>query len=240
MSVRTMFDAVDITNLPTDVALTLGYVDGRETAGHYDRVRAARPHAKVVPVTVTGATLNAVVGDVETGDMNPASGAAWAHRKVAAAQHPTLYCNVSTWPSVRAEVQKIGLAGRVFYLIAHYDGIATIPAGAIGKQFTDHALGKSLDESVIAAHWPGVDPDPVRAPHLKLRSENRGYAWLVWSGTPGARQYDFYQDGVLIGVTETGQHITGPHRLHGRHVFRILAVGPGVHVWSNAVTVDFP
>jgi hypothetical protein len=236
---RRMYDAVDIDNLPLDVALTLGYVDGRDTAGHYDRVRRARPQARVIAVTVTGATLDAVMGDVETGDMTPVSGAGWARRMLAAGRHPTLYMNASTWPAVRAEVQKAGVAGRVSYFVADYDGVAEIPPGAIGKQFTDRALGKTLDESVVAAHWPGVDADVAAAPVIVKVDQNRGYATLHWTRTPGATSYDVYEDGVLVAIHTAGHHTTGPRRQHGARTFRVLALGPDLRVWSKPVLVQF-
>jgi hypothetical protein len=235
---RTMYDAVNIANLPNDATLLAGYVDGRDTTGHYQRVRAAHPHARVVRITVTGATLDAEVGDIELGDMTPHSGAAWAARKIAAGQHPTLYCNASTWPTVKAEVRKAGISGLVSYWIADYDRDPTIPAGAIAKQFTNH--GGFLDESVVADHWPGVDPPAATRPELRLVAQNRGHATLSWSQTPGAVEYGFYQDGELIALHTAGRHTTGPRRLHGRHEFRVLALGPGVRVWSNTERVHFP
>jgi hypothetical protein len=238
---RVMYDAVTIENLPADATLLAAYVDGRNTTGHFERVRAAHPHTKIVRITVTGGTLDAEVGDIEAGDMHPQSGAAWAARKIAAGHHATLYCSESVWPSVKAEVQKAGIAGRVSYWIANYNKDPTIPTGAIAKQFTDRALGKSLDQSSVAAHWPGVDPEIGSSPVLTLLAENRGYATLTWTQTFGATSYDFFQDGVLMAVHTAGKHTTGPHRLHGKHEFRVLALGPaGLRVWSNTVVVPFP
>jgi len=238
---RTMYDAVNIANLPADATLLAGYVDGRDTTGHFARVRTAHPQTRVLRITVTGGTLDAEIGDIEVGDMTPHSGAAWAARKIAAGQHPTLYCNASTWPSVKAEVQKAGIAGRISYWIADYDGDPTIPAGAVAKQFTDRALGRSLDQSIVAAHWPGVDADIALAPVLTLAAENRGHATFTWTQAQGATSYDFFQDGELVAVHTAGRHTTGPNRLHGEHEFRVLALGPkGLRVFSNTVVVPFP
>jgi hypothetical protein len=238
---RTMFDAVNIASLPADATMLAGYVDGRNTTGHFERLKAAHPHVQCVRITVTGGTLDAEVGDIETGDMSPHSGAAWAARKIAAGHHPTLYCNTSTWPRVRAEVQKIGIAGRLSYWVAQYDGDPTIPAGAIAKQFTDKALGRSLDQSIVAAHWPGVDADVDPTPELTVAAVNRGHATFTWTQMPGATSYDFFQDGELMAVHTAGKHTTGPDRLHGEHTFRVLALGPhGLRVFSNTQVVTFP
>ena len=205
---RTMYDSVTVSALPTDGDLYLGYVDGIRTHDNYNEVRARFPHATIVKCTVTGGTLDAQFGDIENGDMSPASGAAWAKRKVDAGQHPTLYMSLSVWPSVQLEVAKLGITGKVSYVVACYDNKPVIPAGAVGKQFIDHGPhGENYDISVIADYWPGVDPTPAPRPathplprwyRLPLRQGIRGWrvyalkrrlaklgylrgTWLAWS-----------------------------------------------------------
>ncbi|HEV2346099.1 MAG TPA: hypothetical protein VGS97_18510, partial [Actinocrinis sp.] len=54
--------------------------------------------------------------------------------------------------------------------VAGYDGIAEIPAGAIGKQYADNtALGQPWDLSVVADYWPGVDQAPADPPNPTVR-----------------------------------------------------------------------
>jgi len=162
MTTRTMYDAVTLADVPTRSPQMIGcYRDG--AYANVDEARTRFPHARLVVITVTGNTLAAHVVDVERGDCSPEGGAAWAHRKVAAGQHPTIYCNSSTWPAVRSAVHALGLDGRVSYWIAEYDNRAIIPAGAVAKQYIgDHAPG--YDESIVAAYWPGVDPAPTPTP----------------------------------------------------------------------------
>lgn len=160
---RRLFDAVTVQNIPHDAQMVAGYVDG-----HYQTVKYLEehfPHARIVRITVTGNTLDAHVADVEPGDLTPQSGARWALRKVQAGQHPTLYCNTSTLPSVLRAVHTLGInPDDVSYWVAQYDGDPTIPhtngAHIVAKQFTDRSHGRSLDESVVADYWPGVDPAP--------------------------------------------------------------------------------
>jgi hypothetical protein len=154
-----MYDSTTASDLPAGAPMLLAYVDGIDTHNNYNEVRALHPNALIVKCTVTGGTLDAQVGDIESGDMTPQSGAGWAHRKVAAGQHPTLYMNESTWPAVKAAVHAVGLDGKVSYLVAHYDDRPVIPAGAIGKQYIDHGPhGEHYDVSIVADYWPGVDP----------------------------------------------------------------------------------
>lgn len=161
---RTMYDSVSASSLPSNARMVAGYVDGL-----YRNVAALRtrfPKATLVRITVTGGTLDAHVADVERGDLSPQSGAAWAQRKHHAGQHGTLYCSTSVRSAVETECRKLGLVlGRDYSIWqAQYDGRADIPAGAVAKQYLgDHPNGHggTYDASVVADHWPGVDPDPA-------------------------------------------------------------------------------
>jgi hypothetical protein len=90
-----------------------------------------------------------------------------------------------------------------------------------------------------------TDPDPIdwtrvlaTPPRIYKIDVNRGYATLHWTATVGAAWYYVYQDGVLVGRHTASQHTTG--KLHGRHVFRVLAVGPNLREWSEAEPVTLP
>ena len=169
---RLMYDAVTESNIPANATMVAGYVDG-----HYaniDRVRARFPHARIVTITPHGIN-DAEVADVETGDLTPAQGAEWARKKVAAGKTPTLYCNLSTWPAVQQAVHAAGLDHKVQYWIAKYDGVAQIPAGAIAKQYRSTS---TLDYSVVADYWPGVDPAPAPTPTPTPTPVNHHYVTL--------------------------------------------------------------
>ena len=157
-ALRTMYDAVTVANIPADAALVAGYIDG-----HYVTVPELHkrfPHALIVTITVLGGTAAAHVVDCEAGDCTPASAAAWAKLRHDHGAHPTIYCSASVVPTVIAACLTHGLVLHTHYelWVAHYDGKPALEAGGIAKQFTDEALGRSLDESVVAPHWPGVDP----------------------------------------------------------------------------------
>lgn len=191
---RTMYDSVTPSNCPTGAPLYGAYVDGR-----YANVAAMQnrnPNARIVKITVTGNTLNAHVADVENGDLSPTSGAAWAKRRLAAGYHPTLYCSASVWPAVKNAVAAAGIAGKVSYWIAHYDGDPTIPNGAVAKQYLGDFHG--YDKSSVLGYWPGVDPAPSEPTFTYKRPLRKGMSgsdvtqlkarlkWLGYGGTvPG-------------------------------------------------------
>jgi hypothetical protein len=76
--------------------------------------------------------------------------------------YPTIYCNRSTWPKVKAAFAAQGVAPPLYW-IATGTGLREIPAGAIAAQYLlDVAPG--IDISVVADYWPGVDSAPAPAP----------------------------------------------------------------------------
>lgn len=190
---RAMFDSVTAARLPSNATLVGAYADG-----HYQNVDAVRrqcPHATVVTITVKG-NPGANVADVETGDLTPEQGAQWAANEVKAGRLPTLYMNLSTWPEVQRHVAAHGIAGKVSYWVAHYDGKADIPAGAVAKQYQERK-DQNLDYSLAVDHWPGVDHSstapahagPAPRPHnphprptstLKQGSTGPGVQWVQW------------------------------------------------------------
>lgn len=154
-----MYDSVTVADIPHVATMIAGYVDG--IYANVPAIRQRFPHATIVTVTVKG-TPGANVIDCEPGDASPAQAAAWAKREVAAGRKPTIYCMASQWVQVKLAVASAGVTGKVSYWIADYDGQPAVPSGAVAKQYLG-SPGNSpghYDVSVVAAHWPGVDPDP--------------------------------------------------------------------------------
>lgn len=164
---RTMHDGVTVADLPANATMVAAYVDGQYANAHTMRQRF--PHAKLVTITVTG-QAGANVIDCEPGDVGPNKAASWAAAEVKAGRHPTIYCMASSWPTVKKAVVKQGIRGKVNYWIADYDGKPEVPAGAVAKQYLG-SPGNSpghYDVSVVADHWPGVDPEPKPKPAKKV------------------------------------------------------------------------
>lgn len=156
---RTMYDAVTAANVPADATLVAGYGDG-----YYQDVEAFRarfPHATVVEIAVSSHHNLGQVLDVETGDATPAEAPGWVSMRRAAGVDPSVYCNSSTWPQVRAAFTRAGVA-EPHWWIAQYDGNPTIFPGAVAKQYADPG---PYDLSAVADYWPGVDPQEDDMPY---------------------------------------------------------------------------
>ncbi|MGH6657239.1 MAG: hypothetical protein ACRDVE_18805 [Actinocrinis sp.] len=162
---RTMYDGVDASRLPVTAQLVGGYVDGNYRWSGADWARF--PHSVKVRIAVFDSTNDGHVLDVEPGDATPAQSVDWVLMRRRAGADPTVYMNFSTWPTVRAAFTSRGVA-EPHYWVAQYDGNAVVPSGAVGKQYyNNNSLGYDL--SVVADHWPGVDPAPVSSPGAVLR-----------------------------------------------------------------------
>lgn len=149
---RTMYDAVTPRNIPTSALLVAGYADG-----HYANVAALRgrfPHATVVTIAVAH-TTRAMVADVETGDMSPATAVQWARDTMHDVDNSllTIYANTSTWPLVKAAFRAAHVSLPQWWA-AHYTGIPHLEAGSVATQYVDTG---GYDLSWVADSWPGVD-----------------------------------------------------------------------------------
>lgn len=151
---RTMYDGISVPNLPSGAPLYAGYLNG-----HWPTVPALRarfPEARIVEITVFASEGAGHVLDVEPGDASAPQAVDWVRRRRAAGADPTVYCNASTWPAVRAAFRSAGVP-QPHYWVADYDNDPAIPAGAIAKQFRNTS---GYDVSAVADYWPGVDPEP--------------------------------------------------------------------------------
>jgi hypothetical protein len=177
-----MPDSITPGNIPMGYAAYLGYADGKwPTAA---RLPALFPGARIVSLTVTGATLDADGIDVEPGNPNAASGADWVRRKLAAdpASRPVAYASRDGQPGygmsdVIAELLALGINRTQWRMLtAHYTGHAHVcsPA-ACGAKFTADGTqwtsmypglsGSRIDMSVLAGDFFGAPaPAPQTAP----------------------------------------------------------------------------
>jgi hypothetical protein len=151
-----------------------GYVDG---VGKWTPAQfGALTDMKVKPVTITVTGIGAMVGDVETGDLDPEGGALWAEREARAGGWPVLYVNRSNKPATVADAAALGLTpGKDMGLwVATLDGgfkdsdgsdLRAQP-GVVAVQYAQaespiHASGSppDLDVSVVTAagdQWLGL------------------------------------------------------------------------------------
>lgn len=170
---RTMYDAVTWANIPVNVRMVAGYPGG--LYAWPDRAWERFPKAVKIRVAVTAAEHSSPgarfhVLDVENGDATPAQAPGWCQEERARGEDPSVYCNASTWPAVKAAFASARVAGP-HYWIAHYDGVAEVPAGAVAKQYLGGPTAP-VDVSAVADYWPGVDPAPAKPKPVFLYMED--------------------------------------------------------------------
>jgi hypothetical protein len=155
---RLMYDAVTAAHIPAGARMVAGYVDGRYRWTDADW--ALFPDAIKVRIAVFPTTGDGQVLDVERWDARPDQAPVWVVNRRLAGEDPSVYCDESRWPTVRAAF----VAARVrepHYWLAAVPGDAGIPVGAIAHQYAATGL---VDLSLVADYWPGVDPPPAPNP----------------------------------------------------------------------------
>lgn len=221
----TMADSITPANLPHGYSAYLGYVDGRWPTAAELRIKF--PAAHILTLTVRGGNAAADGCDVETGDLSPASGAAWAARRLAAGVwRPVLYASVSAMHEVISVLAAAGVhRSQVRLLSAHYSGgehicgpatCKQITVAMDGTQWTDSARGAGgtkIDASLLADGFFGAQPvQPVKPttswqetmmlalPALKQGAT--GAAVRTVQGLLMARGYTVTLDGVFGPATK--------------------------------------
>ena len=152
---KTWYDGVTASRLPSGAQMVAGYVDGTYRWSTADWARF--PNAVKLQIAVHATTVADIL-DVETGnDMTPSHWVSWVRLCRTAGRRPTVYMNGSTWPSVRSAFRSAGVA-EPDYWVAQYDGNPAIPAGAVAKQY---ATNNDYDTSSALDSWPSGSPAPT-------------------------------------------------------------------------------
>lgn len=216
-----IFDAVDVSAIPINANIILGYIDGRGTSDNYNEVRARFPYARILSVTTT-AQSRADICDVEKGDATPEDAAFGLRRGM----FPTIYSSISTKPALDAACE--GLAWNWF--AADPTGIPHVEDGSVATQYAWGSLGQcdgNYDTSISIPNYP-VPVDDLTPTSLS-RNENdmiarntagKGY-WCVRSsgatyafdGAPylGPAQHFLTSWGIgtatnpIVGIVDDGQ-----------------------------------
>lgn len=154
---RLMYDGVNATTVPAGAAAYAGYADGEWPS--FEALADEYPSALHVSICVT-ATGAARVLDVENGDASPGEAPGWVTSQRAAGEaYPVVYCNQrNTWPAVKAAFAAQGIPEPLYWVAAYVNDptqVPAIPDGAIALQYYDYG---GYDASIIADHWPGLDP----------------------------------------------------------------------------------
>jgi hypothetical protein len=150
----TMYDSTEPSAIPSDAALVASYVDGY---GGYTAAVARFGAAKCISISVQN--NDADVADVESGAMTPADLPGWISRQQArGVAKPVVYCNASTWPSVKSAV---GDANVSYWIADWTDNPTQTLEGADAVQYQSES---SYDLSYVLDTFPFYPGAPAPTP----------------------------------------------------------------------------
>lgn len=193
-----MYDDVTLDLIPPNPPAVAAYVDGR--FANIDEARRRFPHAIILPICVSSSTDAAGIHikeealDDEPGDATNATAVPWTRRQLAKGRIPVLYTSASNVAALVATLTAAGIS-RDRYLIwsAHFTNVPHICGPhtcgfpqADATQFTDRALGRSLDESLCSDHFlpratpprPPADSGAARA-NVIVHLQRKENVWEV-------------------------------------------------------------
>lgn len=165
---REMFDSIEVSTVPARPFAVAGY-----TAGFWPTflpLQRAFPRAHAISIAIS-ARYHADCLDIEPGDAVPSQAGGWVRDDLAAGfRRPCLYGDLAEMPAIKASLAQTlgpGWRGRVLLWLAYYRFVPGLLAGYDAVQWSDHALGRDLDESTVSlaflaiAHPPYVPPAPA-------------------------------------------------------------------------------
>lgn len=158
MTAVVMYDDVNVDLIPADAQYIAVYADG--TYENAAKIRARFPKATLLRIDVRGSFRLGDCLDVEPGDATNADAVGWfrAREGHTSTPKPVLYTSASNIAALVATMAAAGIArSRYFVWSAHYNdrehicGSCGYPQ-ADGTQWTDKALGRSLDQSLMQGY----------------------------------------------------------------------------------------
>jgi hypothetical protein len=176
-----MFDDITLSLIPSDAVATAGY-NPPSSWPTYVRLHTVFPHAHNVSVAVSS-NSRGECGDFEPGDMTPAVVGKWVRFDEAGGyKKPCVYSSYYEYVNeIRPALAADGIArSTIFEWDADYTYQPHLDASFDATQFTDKALGRSLDESEVSQAFlegaavpalvvpkPKPKPKPVPKPKPK-------------------------------------------------------------------------
>lgn len=154
----TMYDSIDVHQIPADAQAVAGYVGGKWPTYHALEMKFPKAHRLSIAVF---ASEDADCLDVEPGDARIDQAAMWVKRQLARGVYrPVVYTSVSQAAGLLKALSQAGVArSEVRLWTAHYTfrphrcsskcgfGMWTT---ADATQWSDHALGRNLDASLCS------------------------------------------------------------------------------------------
>jgi hypothetical protein len=168
-----MYDSVTVSEIPADAGAVLGYIDGDYVT--FPELERMFPNSNLLSTTVNH-TGDAEVLDCEPGDV-PSSGpepGQWVRMQLGRGRYrPCPYASRDNMPAVLASIRSLGIKRSQHRILSAHYGIgphicSPVSCGASftadGTQWTDVALGRNLDESLLADGFfrpaPAARPAP--------------------------------------------------------------------------------
>lgn len=206
-----MYDSISLDQIPSDAQAVAGYTDGSWPT--YQRLKAMFPRAMILSITTSGGDAHAMAVDEEPGDASLGTAVAWLRGAVARGTwRPCAYASVSSMGSLLAacSAARLDLNGLRFWSAHYGDGphicgpatcrLVSRPMDA--TQWTDTALGRNLDESLLANgffDWSEM----LMAEIPTVQSGSTGQAVKNWQSLLGAHGHAVTVDGSFGPGTET-------------------------------------
>jgi len=157
---KTMFDAVNINNLPTGAEMVAGYVNGLWPT--YHELQKRHPHAQVVSISISADTLADVL-DVEKYDATATQSLGWARAMRAKRRPPIIYTSAA---NVNAVLDVFTAAGEPhpYLWVAEWNNEPHLYPGSVATQWangthTYPGLADGCDTSLVSELWP-TSPTP--------------------------------------------------------------------------------
>lgn len=219
-----MFDTVDVGTVPADPFALAGYTAGRWPT--FLPLRHRWPSAHTVSIAIS-ARYHADCLDVEQWDATPSEVPGWVRSEIKAGwRKPCVY---SSWwefhDQVTPDLARAGIGrSQVWEWDADYTYWPHIDAGFDATQWTDHAFGRNLDESLVTraflsiAHPALVKPTP--RPHPKPKRRPKPHHKRV---NPRLKHLYVYRNHLRKVLVEQHCRVKHPDR-HCRGVLRSGAV----------------
>lgn len=169
----TMYDSIDVSQIPADAAAVAGYVGGDFHT--LPELQSRFPHALLLSIAIN-AGEDAACLDVETGDASAADIPSWQERQRGrGVARPCIYANASTMESLVLPVLASAKIARASVRLwsAHYTASAhicgpmsckAVSVAMDGCQWTKTALGRNLDQSLLVADFFAVPAPPAAKP----------------------------------------------------------------------------
>jgi hypothetical protein len=189
---RTMYDSTTPEAIPASATAVAGYPHGDFRTWKY-LTRHFRK-ANKLSIGIRADETDCAALDCEAGDVNPTDFdliETWVRARLAMSESPVIYASRDNLPNIIAHLTGRGIK-RPRYRVwsAHYVNTPHLcsPAGcgadftANGTQWTDKALGRNLDESLIAEDFFPSAPRRKRLPpkpHPKVTAAGIGGALMT-------------------------------------------------------------